>query len=52
MRRFLTVLLLAVAPLAIFAQSEEGYDDFRTEMMKRFNSSRNEMHRNYEDFRS
>ena len=52
MRRFLTALLLLASPLVIFAQSEEGYDDFRAEMMKRFKSSRNEMHKNYEDFRS
>ena len=58
MKRYLYVLLLAFSPLALSAQNNDGkddakagYDDFRSEMMKKFNKSQNEMQDKYKTFR-
>ena len=58
MKRYLYVLLLAFSPLALSAQNNDGkddakagYDDFRSEMMKKFNKSQNEMQDKYKAFR-
>ena len=58
MKRYLSLLLLAFAPFALFSQNNDGkekakggYDDFRSSMLEKFNKSQNEMQDKYKSFR-
>ena len=57
MKRYISLLLLALVPFALFSQnggkdkSKGGYDDFRSSMMEKFNKSQGEMYDKYKSFR-